>query len=133
MPKIRTKAKVVPPAVYQRTPGLAGYRRAPLVAAVVEMVRLAVPAVPVILTGLVEPKLNMGRSLAPVGMDVIAAVRATLPIKPPLGVTVIVEVLPVVAPGATETGVPLSVKLGGATAVSPTVAEMLAPKLLSPV
>src|ERR1700686_2256230 len=125
MPKSRTKAKVVPPAAYQRTPGRAGYARAPLVAAVVEMVRVAVPALPVIITGLVEPKLNVGRSLAPVGMNVIAAVRATLPVKPPLGVTVIVEVLPVVAPGATETAVPLSVKLGGGTAVSPTVEEML--------
>jgi hypothetical protein len=63
MPKSRTKARVVLPAVYQRTPGRAGYARAALVAAVVEMVRVAVPAlVPVMLTGLVEPKLNVGGS-----------------------------------------------------------------------
>jgi len=57
------KARLVTPAAYQRTPGRAGYARAPLVGAVVEMVRVAVPeAVPVITTGLVEPKLKVGRS-----------------------------------------------------------------------
>ena len=48
-----------------------------LVAGVVETVRVAVPAVaPVMLTGVVEPKLNVGRYSAPVGLDVIAAVSA---------------------------------------------------------
>lgn len=38
-----------------------GYARVALVAAVVEMVSVAVPAVvPVMLTGLVEPKLKVG-------------------------------------------------------------------------
>jgi hypothetical protein len=45
----------------------------------------------------------------------MAAVIATLPVKPPLGVTVIVEVLPVVAPGATVTAAPPIVKLGDTT------------------
>jgi hypothetical protein len=40
---------------------------------------------------------------------VISAVSTTLPVKPPLGVTVIVDVLPLVAPGATVTAVPLTV------------------------
>jgi len=103
IPKSRPKARAVPLAVYQRTPGRAGYARAPLVAAVVEMVRVAVPAeAPVIFTGLVEPKPTVGRSWAPVGLDVTAAVRVTLPVKPPLGVTVIVEVA--VCPGETEDG-----------------------------
>jgi hypothetical protein len=43
----------------------------------------------------------LGGAKAPLGLVVSAAVRATLPVKPPVGVTVIVEVLPVVAPGAT--------------------------------
>jgi hypothetical protein len=82
------------------------------------MVRIAVPAlVPVILTGLVEPKLKVGGYWALVGLEVTAAVSTTLPVKPPLGVTVIVEMFPLVAPGVTETAVPLTVKLGvGATA-----------------
>jgi hypothetical protein len=78
-----------------------------LVAAVVEIVRIAVPApAPVIATGLFEPKLRVGGYWAPEGLE------ATLPVKPPLGVTEMVEVLPVVAPGATVTAVPLTVKLG---------------------
>lgn len=82
--------------------------------AVVEMVRVAVPeVVPVMLTGLVKPKLKVGRYWAPEGLEVIAAASATLPAKPPVGVTVIVEVFPVTAPGAMVTLVPLSVKAGG--------------------
>ena len=38
------------------------------------------------------------------------AVNATLPVKPPAGVTVIVDVFPLVAPETTLTAVPLSVK-----------------------
>jgi hypothetical protein len=56
-------------------------------------------------TGLVEPKLKVGGYWAPDGLEVMAAVSATLPMKPPAGVTVIVEVFPVVAPGATVTAV----------------------------
>jgi hypothetical protein len=81
-------------------------------AAVVEMVRVAVPGLtPVMLTGLVEPKLKVGGYWAPDGLEVTAAVSVTLPVNPPLGVTEIVEVFPMVAPGATETAVPLTVKL----------------------
>jgi hypothetical protein len=54
---------------------------------------------PVMLTGDVMPKLNVGGSEAPAGLVVRAAVKVTPPVKPPLGVTVIVEVLPVAAPG----------------------------------
>jgi hypothetical protein len=93
MPKSRTPASVAPPAKYLRTPGRSGNARVPLVGAVVETVRVAVPALaPVIMTGLVEPKLTVGRSCAPTGLDVTAAVSVTLPVKPPLGVTVIVDV-----------------------------------------
>jgi hypothetical protein len=86
-----------------------GRTRAALVAAVVEMVRVAVPAVvPAMITGLVEPKLKVGRYWAPAGLVVMTAVNATLPVKPPAGVTVIVDVFPEIAPGATETAVPVS-------------------------
>ena len=90
-----------------------GWNRDALVAAVVKMVSIAVPAVvPVMPTGVVEPKLKVGGYCAPAGLEVTAAVNATLPVKPPAGVTVIVDVFPVVAPGETETAVPLTVKLG---------------------
>jgi len=100
-----------------------GYAKALLVAAVVLMVRVAVPAVvPVILTGLVVPKLKVGGSWPPVGLEVTAAVSVTLPVKPPLGVTVTVDVFPVVAPGETVTAVPVTVKLGGNGVVTVTEA-----------
>ena len=48
-------------------------------------VSVAVPAALVVmLTFPVEPKLNVGRLDAPAGLDVIAAVSATLPVNPPL-------------------------------------------------
>jgi hypothetical protein len=80
---------------------------------VVEMVRLAVPAAaPKMLTGLAPPKLNVGEPTAPAGLDVMAAASATLPVNPPTGVTVMVEVFTLAAPGATETAVPVIVKVG---------------------
>ena len=97
-----------------------------MVAAVVVMLRVAVPAVvPVMLTGLVEPKLRVGGYCAPVGLEVAEAVSATLPVKPPAGVRVTVEVLPVVAPGLRVIAVPLTVKLGGST-LAVTVRDIVA-------
>ena len=80
-------------------------------------VSVPVPAVaPVMLTGDVAPKLNVGKSLAPAGLEVSIALRATLPVKAPLGVIVMVAVLPVVAPGLTVMAPPLvRAKLGGGT------------------
>jgi len=67
------------------------------VAAVVLTVSVAVPAVvPVIATG--ELTEQVGGSVSFVG--VIAQLKVTLPVNPPPGVTVIVDVFPVVAPGA---------------------------------
>jgi hypothetical protein len=74
------------------------------------------------LTGVVEPKLTVGGYWAPDGLEVTEAVKATLPVKPPAGVTVIVEVLAVVAPGAMVTGVPMTLKVG----FTPVVTEMVA-------
>jgi hypothetical protein len=81
--------------------------------AVVAMVKVPVAAaLPEIVRGLVELKLKVGGAVTPLGLVVRAAVRVTLPVKPPVGVTVIVEVLPVVAPAAMLSGVPVTVKLG---------------------
>jgi hypothetical protein len=98
-----------------------GYARAALVAAVVEMTRVAVPAVaPVIVTGLVEPKLNVGGYWAPEGLEVTAAVNPTLPVNPPAGVMVMVDVFPVVAPRASVTAIPPIAKLGFTAVVTVT-------------
>ena len=79
----------------------------------VEIVRVAVPAVvPEMLTGVVEPKLTVGGYWAPAGLEVRVAVSVTLPMNPPDGVTVTVDVFDVVAPGVTLTAVPPMVKLG---------------------
>ena len=78
-----------------------------VVVAVVVMVSVAVAAaVPVMLTGVVEPKLKVGAEVAPPGLEVTAAVSATLPVKPAAGVTVTAEVFPVVAPAARVTAAP---------------------------
>jgi hypothetical protein len=81
--------------------------------AVVLTVRVLTPAaLPVMARGLVELKLKVGGATAPLGPEVREAVRVTLPVKPPIGVMVIVEVFPVVAPGARSSVVPLTVKFG---------------------
>ena len=103
---------MAPPAAYHGTPGRLGYASEAVVGAVVEMVRVAgTPVVPVMLTGLVEPKLQVGGFTAPAGLEVMAAASVTLPVKPPTGVTVMVDVFPEDAPAATETAVPVSVRL----------------------
>lgn len=83
-------------------------------AAVVEKVRVADPLLaPVMLIGVVAPKLSVGTSTAPEGLEVTDAASATLPMKPPLGVRVMVEVFPVVAPGVTVAEGPLRAKEAG--------------------
>jgi hypothetical protein len=61
------------------------------------------------LTGFVDPKLKVGRSIAFAGLDVMAAVSVTEPVKPPEGTTAMLEVFPALAPAATVTAVPLTV------------------------
>jgi hypothetical protein len=73
------------------------------------------------LTGLVEPKLRVGGYCAPDGLEVTEAVNATLPVKPPVGVTVIVDAFAVVAPAVTVTALPVTVKLGFTAVVTETV------------
>jgi hypothetical protein len=91
------------------------------------MVRVAVPAAePAMLTELVEPKLRVGRYCAPEGVEPMAAVSTTFPVKPPTGVTVIVDVFPVVAPGETFTARPVIEKEELTAVVTDTRAEPLA-------
>ena len=115
-------ASAAPPAAYQGLPPLAcrlAWVQAP--SAVVETVNVAVPLpVPLMATDPVEPKPTVGASEAFAGLEVITAVKATVPVKPPAGVTVIVDALPAVAPGVTATVVPVMEKLGGIGAVTVT-------------
>ena len=94
----------------------------PELAAVVVTVSVAVPlAVPVMLTGVVDPKLKVGKETALAGLVASTAVRATLPVKPLLGVTVMFEVLPLVAPAVgMVTVVPVIAKPGGGMDVTKT-------------
>jgi hypothetical protein len=74
----------------------------------------ALAVAPVMTTGVVVPKLKVGGGKGPelVGADVTAAVRATDPVKPLAGVTVIVETLPVPVPSTTLTLVALMANVG---------------------
>lgn len=124
----RMQARVAPPVAYHHGGAERLGSIAALLAAVVEMVRVAVPAaVPLMFTGVVDPKLSVGRFVAPVGLEVMAAVNVTLPVKPPAGVTVTVDVFPVLAPRDTLTAVPVMTKLALAALVTVTEAVPVAP------
>jgi len=69
-------------------------------------------AVPLMKTLFADPKAQVGLSFTPLGAVVIAHFRFTCPVKPPAGVTVIVE-LPVPPRLAIETCVPERAKLAG--------------------
>jgi hypothetical protein len=121
MPKKITRASAAPPVDGQNE--LAGLLSA-VVAGVVPKVKTSVCAdVPLMVTEGVA-RLHVGRSLAPDGELVMAQVIATAPVNPPDGVTVMVEVLPVVAPGLTVMLLPLvRAKLGGAATLTVTVVD----------
>lgn len=120
---MRRQANTIPVGTLKRSLWRAGYASEPIVAAVVVMVSFAVAALgPVMLTVFAEPKLKVGAFWAPAGLEVIAAVRVTLPVKPPEGVRVIMETFPVVAPAAKVTDVPATVNEAGMTAVTDTMA-----------
>ena len=96
-----------------------------VVEAVVAIVSVAVPVLLlVMLTGLVDPKLRVGGSMVPAGLEASTAVMVTLPVKPPAGVSVMVEALPVVAPGVTETAVPARANPEGGGATVTTAVPM---------
>jgi hypothetical protein len=105
--------KTPPPAASMREAPCIGNAKAALVGAVVLIVRTAVLVPPLVtVTGFVAPKLNVGGSCAPAGLDVMVAANSMVPVKPPLGAIVIVAEFPEVAPGAIEVAVPLMAKLG---------------------
>ena len=83
---------------------------------------VVVGAFPEIVTGGMDEQ--VGTSVAPPGELPPSHSRVTVPEKPFVGVIVRVEVP--VAPATTETGVPLSVRPGGAT-IRDTSAEVLPP------
>ena len=110
-------ARTTPPRAYHGPPRGMEFEEVQAfeVLAVVAIVRVPVPAAPgEIARGLLELKLKVGGSEAPAGLLVIAGVRVTLPVNPPIEVTVIVEVFPVAAPAEMLTGVPLTVNSGDA-------------------
>ena len=124
-----SRASAAPPADGQKN-FLVWLRE--VVAAVVEMVSVEVCAVvpekPVSDAG---DMLQVAGSLA--ALVVNAQVRLTVPVNPDCGVTVMVEVLPVVAPGvAIETAVPPMVKVGGGGAgvVKEAIAPVVVPVAL---
>jgi hypothetical protein len=68
-------------------------------------------------TGVVAPKLNVGGK-ALLGPEATIALGATLHVNPFDGVSVIVDVFPVVAPAVTVTAVPVIAKPGGVAGVT---------------
>ena len=84
--------------------------RAPLVGAVVFTVIVAVTA-EASLISTEDGMLHAAGSIAPEGLVVREHLRLTAPTKPASGFTVIVEVLPEVAPALTVTAVPAKSKL----------------------
>jgi hypothetical protein len=97
------------------------------VAAVVFTISVAVCAVsPLIVTD--AGTLHVGGSFAAVG--VIAQLRLTTPVNPYHGVTEIVDVFPVVAPGATLSGAPVNTeKYGAGVVVNEKTAPLVVPRL----
>jgi len=114
MPKSISRASAAPPAEGQKN-FLVWLRE--VVAAVVEMVSVEVCAVVP-----VKPVSDAGDMLQVAGsLDALVAnaqVSATVPVNPGWGVTEMVEVLPVLAPGVViVTAAPPMVKVGGGAAV----------------
>ncbi len=122
MPKNNTRASTAPPAEGQK--GLFGSLGllSAVAAPVVFTVNTSVCAVVPLTVTDADARLHVGRSAAPVGEELMVQLIATAPVNPPDGVTLIVEVLPVVAPGLTVI-LPLLVraKLGTGAAVTLTV------------
>jgi len=124
-PKSSTSASAVPPAGGQNS--LFMWFSA-LVGAVVFSVSVAVCAVLPLMVTEVGDRLHVTGSTVNAG--VTEQLRLMAPVNPFAGVTVIVEVFPVVAPGATVTAVPLNAKVGAAVTVSAMVVEAFsAPEL----
>jgi hypothetical protein len=110
MPKRNTRARAAPPADGQNSLFDGLIEEVVPVVVAVNVVVIAVVPLRVIEAGCM---LHVAGSLAATGA--MAQVRLIVPLNQPAGVTVIVEVFPVVAPEATVIIVPLIVKLAGTT------------------
>jgi hypothetical protein len=92
-------------------------------------VSVAVTAVvPLIVTG---PTPHVGRSVAPVGELEIAQLIFTTPVNPPAGVTEIVDVFPVVAPGFTVIPLLLASAIDGAAGAFTVTAICVLPVIVA--
>lgn len=127
MPKRSKQASAAPPE-YQRMPRCGWFSAVhPPVGAVVAIVKVAFPLLdPVMLTAALDGvQLNVGGKFEP-GGGVTTALSVTTPVNPLEGVTVIVEVFPVAAPGARDTFVPPNAKDGLTGVVTTRVTEPVA-------
>ena len=82
------------------------------------MVSVPLAVLPVTLTGLVVPKLKVGGWFGEAGPAVMAAVKTTLPVNPPLGTSMTDSVFRDVAPGVSEMLLASMMNPGGGTAVT---------------
>jgi hypothetical protein len=81
-PISRRQARDPPPAKYHGV-AVEGFADALFAGAVVAIIRVAVPDPdPEMVSGEGLPKLRTGRSCAPAGLEIIVAVKGTLPAKP---------------------------------------------------
>ena len=81
-----------------------------MVAADESTVSVAVTALPLIAGG--EETVQVGAPVAPTGEELTTQLKATVPVKPPLGVTETVEVAE--TPATSDSGLPLRANCGEA-------------------
>lgn len=92
MQRKNSQPRDAPPVAHQDR-RLSGACTALLLGTVVLTVNVALAKLPVRFTGLVLPKLSVGKSCALGGDDAITAVRTTLPVNPPVGPRVMMVVV----------------------------------------
>jgi hypothetical protein len=114
MPKNRMQASTEPPVDGQK---ICNCWFIAVAAVVVTVSKTVCGVVPLMVTE--AGTLQVAGSFVAAG--VMAQLRATAPVKPLDGVTVIDDTFPMVAPGATEIDVPIMVRLGVVTGVGRTV------------
>lgn len=109
---------MAPPVPYHRAAGFAGCWLAPTDEGVVTMISVAVVGLDpeTAISALDGVQLKVGKSSAPVGLFVTAALSATVPENPPDGVIVMVDESPLLEPFASVTAVP-AIEYAGAEAV----------------
>jgi hypothetical protein len=127
MTRSTKQTKLAPPAASRKNPLRFGRSKAAVVAAVVVMLSVDVPAVVLLTVTEAGDRAQVAGSLVAVG--VMTHVSATAPVNPPDGVTLIVEVLLVAAPGLTAM-LPLLLRAKPGTGGAVTVTELVPVALL---